>query len=404
MKFKYQARNQSGGLQMGYVNAPDKNTAMKILTDHNLFILSIESEKTNNIQRKLLGFLYRVKSKDLMIFTRQLATLVESEIPLSDSLNSLYRQITNPTLKEATFQIIQDVESGLSLSQALEKRRPIFSDFYISMIRSAEVTGKLEETMKFLADYMEKEAKWHAKVVNALIYPAVLLGLFVIVAGIMIVSVFPNLVPVFEESGTSLPWTTKIILGMGNFLVNWWWLAGIIIVALMFIIYDYFSSKEGKAVGGQILLMTPVFGKLFKKMYITRFAQSFSVLIKGGIPMTQAIEIAADTIGNQVYKELLDHIAQGVREGAVFSKLLAKEVKYFPVMVGQMAAVGETTGRLEQMMSKISEFYDEEVNDMMANLGELIQPVLILVIGLLVGVLFASILMPIYNLAQTFKV
>jgi type IV pilus assembly protein PilC len=154
----------------------------------------------------------------------------------------------------------------------------------------------------------------------------------------------------------------------------------------------------------QFILVMPVFGTLFKKIYITRFARSFGVLIKGGIPMTQAIEIAADTIGNVIYRELLSAIAQGVREGAMFSQLLVQETKYFPVMVGQMAAVGESTGRLEQMMGRVASFYDEEINDTMANLGELIQPMLILVIGLLVGLLFASILLPIYNLAQSFQI
>lgn len=404
MKFKYQARNKNGELQVGYVEASNKNEAVKILTDHGLFVLSIENEKSGGLKGGFAKIIYRVKAKDLMIFTRQLATLIESEIPLNDALNSIIRQTKNPTLKEVTFQIMQDVESGLSFSQALGKRRPVFSDFYISMIRSAEVTGRLEEATEFLADYMEKEAEWHAKLINALIYPAVLLSMFIIVAGIMVVSVFPKLAPVFEESNVQLPWATKLILNSGNIIINWWWIILAVIVLVIFMIYDYFNSKEGKVVASQLLLVSPVFGKLFKKVYITRFARSFSVLIKGGIPMTQAIEIAADTIGNEVYREILFRISQGVREGAMFSKLLSNEVKYFPIMVGQMVAVGETTGRLEQMMTKVASFYDEEVNSMMDNLGELIQPLLILIIGVMVGVLFASILLPIYNLAQSFNI
>ena len=179
MKFKYQARNQSGELQVGYVNAPDQAAAGKILSQHNLFILSIESAEKKTLKERLFGFVNRIRTKDLMVFTRQLATLIESEMPLDNALQSLYRQASNPMLKETIFHIIQDVESGLALSQALERQQPVFSDFYVSMIRSAEVTGRLEEAMMFLADYMEREAQWKSKIANALISPAILLGLFI---------------------------------------------------------------------------------------------------------------------------------------------------------------------------------------------------------------------------------
>jgi type IV pilus assembly protein PilC len=404
VKFQYQARNQQGQLQVGNVEAPDKKAAVQILTGHNLYVLSIESAKQQSISERVVRAFNRVKAKDLMVFTRQLATLIESEMPLDNALQSLYRQTKNTLLKESIFGIIQDIESGLSLSQALERQKPIFSEFYVSMIRSAEVTGRLEEAMQFLADYMEKEAQWRSKMVSALIYPIILLALFIVVALVMVVVVFPKIAPVFQESGVELPFITTALLSSGQFILQWWWVFVLVLIGFVFIAIDYLKSREGRAVMSQFILVMPVFGTLFKKIYITRFARSFGVLIKGGIPMTQAIEIAADTIGNVIYRELLSAIAQGVREGAMFSQLLVQETKYFPVMVGQMAAVGESTGRLEQMMGRVASFYDEEINDTMANLGELIQPMLILVIGLLVGLLFASILLPIYNLAQSFQI
>lgn len=186
--------------------------------------------------------------------------------------------------------------------------------------------------------------------------------------------------------------------------MNWWWVALLVVAGVTFIIIDYFKTDEGKAVANQIILIVPVFGQLFRKIYIARFAQSLSVLIKGGIPITQAIEIASSTIGNVVYSEVLKNVAEQVRGGALFSNLLAEYPKHFPIMVSQMAAIGETTGRVDEMMNKIADFYDNEVNDMMANLSELIQPILILVIGILIALLFASILLPIYNLAQSFKI
>jgi len=403
MKFKYQARNQSGELQVGYVEAKGKNSASEILEKHSLFVLSLEEERKSGFADKLGHFMHRIKVKDLMIFTRQLSTLIEADISLDDALMSLYKQTKNPLLKESIFQIIQDIESGLSLSQALERQKPIFSDFYVSMVRSAEVTGRLEKTMSFLADYIEKEAKWHAKIMGALLYPAILMVVFLGVVIMMVVVVFPKLAPVFKGANIDLPWETKLILGFGTFIINWWWLVLIIMSVLIFIIYDYVKSSEGKIVVGQVLLILPVFGKLFKKMYVVRFARSISVLIKGGIPMAQSLAITADTIGNQTYKEAVIKISKGVQEGATLSKLLENDLDHFPPMVSQMAIVGESTGRIDEMMERVSDFYNEEVDNMMANLGELIQPIFILAIGLMVGILFASILMPIYNLAQSVR-
>lgn len=404
MKFKYQARNKMGELQVGFVEASTRDAASNTLMSHELFVLSIESTEKKSVFDALTRVFNRVKIKDLMVFTRQLATLLESQMPLNNALQSLYQQTSNAILKESVFQTLQDVEAGLSLSQALEKQRPIFSDFYVSMVRSAEVTGRLEEAMTFLAYYMEREAKWRGKIVNALIYPAVLLGMFVVVAGIMIAVVFPKIQPVFSEGNVQLPFFTQILLSGGQVISDWWWVALLVLAGIIFILIDYFKSNEGRAVSNQLILIIPVFGELFKKIYIARFCQSLSVLIKGGIPITQAIEIASSTINNVVYEEALKQVAEGVRGGALFSQLLGENVKYFPIMVSQMAAVGETTGRIDEMMNKIADFYDSEVNDMMANLSELIQPILILIIGVLIALLFASILLPIYNLAQTFKI
>lgn len=402
MKFKYKARNKTGEMQIGYVEAPSKERAIAILQTHELFVLSIEEPQKMGIVEKLNRFFNRVKAKDLMIFTRQLATLIESELPLSNALRSLYKQTRNEQLQTVVYQLAQDVESGLAFSQALERQKPVFSDFFVSMIRSAEVTGRLEESLAFLAGYLEKESQWRSRIMSSMIYPLILIGLFIIVGGIMVVVVFPKIEAVFVESQVELPLVSDIIFSAGGFIAQWWWIILGIIGVVGFVVTDYFKSGEGKAVLGQIILQLPVFGNLFRKLYITRFAQSFSVLIKGGIPLTQAIEVAGNTINNAVYLELFQRIAQGVREGGLFSDLLLREEKYFPPMVGQMTAVGETTGRVDDMMLRVADFYEREVNDMMNNLSELLQPILIIGMGILVALLFAAILSPIYNLAQTF--
>jgi type IV pilus assembly protein PilC len=402
MKFKYNARNQQGELQTGFVEAANKEAALNILTGHDLFVLSLEETEKLRWHDRILSFLKRVKVGDLMIFTRQFATLMESKMPLGDSLRTLYRQTVNPVLKEAIFGVSSDVDAGLSLSQAMERQGKIFSEFYINMIRSAEITGRLEEAMVFLADYLDKESMWRSRIRNALIYPAIVVTLFLVVAVVMLTTVFPQIEPIFKESEMSLPFITEVFLNSGNFVLEWWWAVVLILILFIFLLIDYFQSSEGKIVANELAIKIPVFGNLFKKIYVARFAESTSVLIRGGIPIAQAIEISSHTIGNLVYRDILREVAEGVRGGELLSNLLFQNEYYFPPLVGQMIAVGESTGRLDQTLSRISAFYTREVNDLLSNLVELVQPILVAVIGVFVGLLFASVLIPIYNLAQMF--
>ena len=402
MKFKYNARTQEGELQTGFVDAANREAALNVLTGHELFILSLEEAERARWYDKFLNFFNRVKIVDLMIFTRQFATLMESKMPLGNSLRTLYQQTRKPILKEAIFGVSSDVDAGLSLSQAMERQGKIFSGFYINMIRTAEITGRLEEAMMFLADYLDKETMWRSRIRNALIYPIILIILFLVVAGIMLITVFPQIEPVFKETGVTLPLITQLFLFSGNFIIQWWWAIILISVLLLFLLVDYLQSDEGRIVLNEVIIKIPIFGNLFKKMYVARFAESTSVLIKGGIPITQAIEIAGHAIGNVIYRDILHEIAEGVRGGELLSNLLSQNEYYFPILVGQMVAIGEGTGRLDEILSRISTFYTREVNDILDNLMELIQPILVVIIGVFVGLLFASILIPIYNLAQAF--
>ena len=401
-KFKYNARTKEGELQTGFIEAPNRELATNTLTGHELFILSLEDAEVVRWYEKFLGFLNRVKLRDLMVFTRQFATLLESKVPLGDSIRSLYKQTKNPILKEAVFEVSTDIDSGLSLSQALERQSAVFSEFYVNMIRSAEITGRLEEAMLFLAEYLDKEVMWHSRIRNALIYPTTVIVLFVVVAGIMLMTVFPQIEPIFKESGIQLPFITEVLLGAGSFMLKWWWSIFFIIALLIVLLVDYVKSEEGKAVANEIVIKIPVLGNLFKKIYVARFAESVSVLIKGGIPLAQAVEIAGHSIQNLVYRDVLHEVAEGIKAGELFSSLLGQNEYYFPPLVGQMVAIGEGAGRLDEVLTRISTLYTREVNDILDNLVEMIQPALIAVIGIFVGLLFASILIPIYNLAQTF--
>ena len=214
--------------------------------------------------------------------------------------------------------------------------------------------------------------------------------------------VFPQLEPIFTESQVELPLVSQIFLTAGNFIASWWLAMVIAAIILIFLLVDYFKSNEGRVVLDEVMLRLPVFGKLFKQAYVARFAEALSILIKGGIPIAQAIEVSSHTIGSFIYRDALHDIADKVRQGELLSQALEQNENYFPPLTSQMVAVGEKTGRLDQMLSKIYDFYSREVSSLVESLVELIQPVLILFIGGLVGLLFASILLPIYNLAQVF--
>ncbi|PIV13318.1 hypothetical protein COS46_00825 [Candidatus Jorgensenbacteria bacterium CG03_land_8_20_14_0_80_38_39] len=400
MKYFYKARTKEGEIQVGDVEAANKEMALSILLSHGLFVLSLELTERPHFYSRILNFFKRVKVTDLMIFTRQFSTLLGAQVSLGDSLKNLFEQTTNPVLKEIVSDIASDIESGLSLSQALERHPKVFSDFFVNMVKSAEVSGRLAETLEFLADYLEKQVLLTSKVRNALIYPAFIVGLFFVVLLIMSVVVFPQLKPVFEEAGVALPFFTRLLLGIGSFLVNWWFLVFIIFIVFVVIIFDYFQTQEGKAVLDELKLRLPLFGSLFQKIYVVRFADSVRVLIQGGLTLPQAVEISSHTIGSLLYQELLHEAAEGLKKGQQLSQILA-QMPRFPLLVSQLVAIGESTGRLDALLGRISNFYTREVEAVVNNLVELIQPILMVVIGLAIGLLFASILLPLYSLINS---
>ena len=402
MKFVYKARTKEGELQVGNVEASNRDTALNILLGHGLYVLSLNEKKEQGVwYESILNFFKRVKSDDLMVFTRQFATLLASQVSLSDSLASLYKQTTSPILKEAIFEISNDINSGFSLSQAIEKYPNIFSEFYVNMVESAEVTGRLGEVLDFLADYLEKQTILKTKVKNALTYPIFVLVLFGLVIIIMVTFVLPQIIPIFNDAHIELPFYTKLMVGLGTIIAGWWWAVIIILGLLAFMLIDYFQTKEGRLVFDELSLRLPIIGGLFRRLYIARFAESTRVLIKGGLTIPQAIEISSRTIGNRVYESLLQSASEQIRKGKQLSAIL-EGIPEFPPLVSQLVEVGETTGRLEDLLKKVNDFYTREVEGIVDNLVTLIQPALMVVIGIMIALLFSSILIPLYNLTQSF--
>lgn len=402
MKFKYQAKTGEGENQVGVVEAPNKEMAVNILTSHNLFILSLEEPGKEGWYERLADYFFRsIKPKEFVIFTRQFAMLLEARVPLNQALRTLQEQTNQTVLKEAALQISEDVDAGLPLSQAIERQPGIFSPFFYNMVRSAEVTGNLQSVMGFLADYLEREYTISQKAKSALIYPGIIIALFLVVSFILVTFVIPQISPIFAEAGIKLPLFTMFLVGLGAFFGQWWPIVLFTVFASVLMVIDYLQTPEGKALKDELKITLPVLRNVYMPLTITRIANSASMLLKGGVPIVQSLEIIGGTSDSVIYREIMHQVADDVRQGQSLSAAMGKRHDRFPVLFTQMLAVGEAAGQLEETFARISVFYGRESEAAVDNIVELIQPTLIVGIGVIVGILFASVLLPIYQLVGT---
>ncbi|PIX29190.1 MAG: hypothetical protein COZ64_00775 [Candidatus Brennerbacteria bacterium CG_4_8_14_3_um_filter_43_14] len=405
MKFAYTGKNTQGKVQSGLLEAVNQDAAITLLQQAGLIVLKIEQKREGAWYEKLVLPFQRVSLKEVSVFTRQFATLLEAQVPLIDALQTVYAQSTNPMLREVIFDMYSDIQAGLSFSDALAKYDKVFSPFYANMIKAAEMTGRLDSALLYLADYYEQQAYVNTKITNAMIYPVFILVLFVAVVAIMVTVVIPQLGTVILESGVTLdelPMMTQILFGAGSFFTKYIAVVVAVLLGLVVVLVRYFSSEEGKLLASTILLKLPVFGGFLQRMYVARFAETLSVLLKGGIPVASGLDIVAHVIGSVYYQEAVEQIAQGVRQGETISALLLKYPDYFPPLISQMVAVGEKTGRLEELLKKVALSYTREIESLINSLTEIIQPILIVALGVLIGGLIAAVILPIYQVAQRF--
>jgi len=403
MRFRYQAKTQTGELQNGYVEAGNREAATNILASHNLFVLGIESVDKENFFDRLTNSISRVRRKDMIVFTRQLAMLLEAKLPIANTLRTLHAQTKQPLLRAAILRVSEDIDSGIALSQALERQGGIFSGFFISMIRAAETTGNLSEAALFLADYTEKEGNLASKALGAMIYPAVIMGLFGAVAIVLVVVVFPQLKPIFESAGVTLPWYTKLLLGSGDFLAKWWFMVLGVIGALVAIVMNYTQTTEGRGFFDDLKVQMPLVRGIYIPLTMSRFSNALAMLLKGGIPVAQALEIVGHTVGNTLYEDILHEASNTVRQGESLSEALGRYPDYFPALVPQMLVVGESTGRLDEILIRVSSYYTRETDLKLDKMVDLLQPLMLIFIGVMVGGLFGAILVPLYNLTSNVR-
>jgi type IV pilus assembly protein PilC len=395
MKFEYKGKIKDGRTQSGFIDASSKEDAVEMLQKNNIYIISLRERKDVFYQKNIRLF-DKVKSKDIVLFSRQLAILFKAGIPIVESLRSIAKQTKKRSLKEQTLIISDKVESGTALSLALSSYPKTFSTFYIGMVRSGEASGRLSEVFEYLADHTEKEHNFNSKIIGSLIYPAFILAVFFAILILLIVFVVPGLSDIFR--GMDVPLSTKIILGMGDFLVNYWWIPVTSIILLIVSFIKFKKTDSGRKILDKIYLRIPIIGTFIKKMNLVRVSENLSTLISGGLPIVQALEVTAGVLNSETYKKVILKARDNVRKGDQMSSVFIRYPKYFPVLFIQMVIVGEKTGNIDTSLVNVVNFYKKELDNALETMIKLIEPVMIIFIGGLVGLMVVSMLTPIYQM------
>lgn len=397
--FSYKVKDSRGRDLDGAVEASTAALASDVLRERGYQVLSVEQREATSIGNFSFTFLQRVRVEDIVVFSRQLSVMVGASISIVRSLRTAARQTTSPKLRSTVLDIAAEVEGGVRLSDAFAKYPHIFGSFYVNMLRSGETSGKLDEVLHYLADQQEKDLDLRRRVKGAMTYPIFVLIMLFIVGTVMMVFVVPKLTAVLRESGADLPVTTKALIAVSDFFVRFWYLIIGGVVGAVTGGRALYRTPGGKRFLDKVTLRIPVFGPLFRKIYITRITHSLSTLIEGGVDMVTSLKVVAGVVGNEAYREALVQTVQEVSAGNTMASAL-KGRKEFPDMVTQMIAIGEETGKLQQVLSRLTDFYTRETNAAVATLSTAIEPIIMLVMGVAVGALVSAIILPMYNLAQ----
>lgn len=401
MEFTYKAKTNTGTLTEGKVEASSEESAVIILQNKGLVIFSLLPVKKDLFSADLNQMLARPNLKDVVIFTRQLSTLIDADIPLAEGLRTLTQQMDKPSLKKIIGAISESVEGGSSLSTALAAFPKLFSSFYIKLVQSGEVSGKLHTSLQYLADYLERSQAINSKIKGALSYPAFVLFSLTVVAIIMVTYVLPQLLSIFKEAGANdLPFTTKILIWVTDFVHSYSYVLLGIIVAATAGLWQYVKTPAGRLKYDAFKIKIPSLGMVIRNLYLARIGESLATLVAAGISILDALKITADLVGNQIYRNILLEAEESIRGGGSISEIMSRHPEV-PPLFASMVAIGEKTGKLDFMLSHISKFYKSESDGAIDNISQLIEPILVLLLGIGVAILVSSILLPIYSLVST---
>lgn len=406
--FFYEALDKGGKQVRGVIEASNEDVIIEKLRGMGYYPLKVVQHKSSASDLDLFALpgvrnvMHRIKSKHVMTFTRQLATLIDAGLPILRSLFILSEQVESVVFKEKIEQMIKDIEGGSSLSESMSKHPKVFDALYVNMVRAGEIGGVLEAVLNKIAYFLEKRQALKGKIKSAMMYPAVVSGLAAIIVVFILWKIMPRFVDIFEQLGAELPGLTLFLIKASEILLTKTW---IVIVAIVLIIVGYKqinNTKSGKLTLDRIKLKLPVFGQLLRKVAIARFASTLATLVTSGVPILQAIDIVRDTSGNEVVARAMDKVYQSVKDGDTIHEPLA-ESPVFPPLVVHMVAVGEETGAIDQMLEKVAEAYEREVDDTVNALTSILEPLLIVFLGVIVGVIVVALYLPLFSIPKVVK-
>lgn len=397
MELTYKVKNQQGEISEGTIEATSTDLAVETLHKKGFTILSLEETKKGLFEKDIASYILKPNRKDLVMFTRQLSTLIDANVPLVESLDTLSRQTEKESFKKIIRKISDSVQGGAPLSVALAEHK-LFDIFYISLVKSGEVSGRLQTTLLYLADYLEKSAELVSKVRGALAYPAFIVFALIVVGIIMTTTVLPQLLTVLKEAGVAdLPLSTKALIFITDFVNRFIYFILALIIGSILYLRNWIKTSAGRFKFDMLKINLPQVGIVVRNVYLARIAETLSTLLKSGVPVLESLRITADVVGHELYKKILLEAEENVRGGGSISEVFER-YKEVPVLVSSMMAIGEKTGKTDFMLEHMYKFYKSESDRDIQNIAQLIEPMLVLFLGLVVGILVASILLPIYNL------
>jgi len=404
MKYFFVAKDPKGKSQKGIIEASSREAVLDILASQNFFPISIEEESTGKsfLNRKIT-FFGGVSHKDVVMFSRQLAIMIDANVSPSEALDTLAAQTRNATFKEKIYKISEDVRGGALLSRAFGKYPELFSSFYINMIKSGEVSGDLPRILERIAEHLESEYAIRSKTIGAMIYPVIILIVFVLIFAVIMIFVIPGLVEILESSGQELPIATRMMISVSSAINKFWYLflLGLAGIIAFFMLYP--KTEEGKEITDSLILKIPVINSFVKNLALTRFAENLSALISAGIQITEALDVVAGLVGNNLYRRAILETKDRVIKGESISNVLANYPHIISPLFVQMVSVGEKTGRLDSSLMNIVRFYKQESETFINSLSSIIEPVLMIGLAVMVGFLVAAVILPIYQVSTTLQ-
>ena len=395
--FVWKGTASNGEIQKGEIEAQDEQAARRLLRQQRISLSKIKA-KPKDLLENIALFQQKVTPKDIVIFTRQLSTMIDAGLPLVQGLEILASQQENKTLKKILLDTKSDVEGGSTFADALKKHPKQFDRLFCNMVAAGEMGGILDDVLKRLADYMEKALRLKRKVKGALTYPIIVLAISALVIGVILIFVIPVFEQMFSEFGGSLPLPTQMVVNLSNFVKSYFLVMIGVVVVMVFLFKKYYKTEKGKRVVDRLILKSPVFGPLLRKVAVAKFTRTLGTLINSGVPILESLNVAAGTADNKMVEEAIYNVRSSISEGRTIAQPLA-ESGIFPAMVVQMVSVGETTGALDQMLNKIADFYDEEVETAVDALTTMIEPFMIVFLGGTVGSIIVAMYLPIFAMA-----